>query len=72
MVSNLSDLLTSLIFGEQPERFAHFFNKQTYIIHSKKKITKILAKIFERIAHLLIYHEQPEGIAHSRSFVIDS
>ena len=30
----------------------------------------ILVKFFEQMAHLLIYHEQPERIAHSCSFVM--
>ena len=51
LVSDLSDWLTSLIFGERPERFAHiaqqkegmrkfeiaqFQNKKSYIKHTKK------------------------------------
>ena len=46
LVSDLSDSLTSLIFGERPERFAHqkwgneqiahFFNKKNYIKYTKK------------------------------------
>ena len=49
LVSNQSDLLTSLIFGERPEKFAHiadqkrgneqiahFLNKKMYIKHTKK------------------------------------
>ena len=61
LVSNLSDLLTSLIFGELPRRFAynahqkggneriaHFLNKKNvYKTHTKKKFFKIFfAKIF--------------------------
>ena len=51
LVSDLTDSLTSLIFGEPPEWFTHiahqkrgneqitnFFNKKTYIKHTKKKI----------------------------------
>ena len=35
-----------------------------------KNVSKnmILVKFFERIAHLLINHEQPERNAHGRSF----
>ena len=44
LVSDLSDSLTSLIFGERPERFKNegisesFIKKKTYVKHTKNKI----------------------------------
>ena len=50
-MSNLSDLLSSLVFGE---RIAHFFKQKTYIKHTKK-FHIFLTKIFwanRSFAHL--------------------
>ena len=68
LVSNLSDLLTSLIFGKRPERFthiahqkrgnkqfAHFFDKfffKSYIKHTKNKILNFFTQNF--LSELLI------------------
>ena len=73
-----------LIFGEQPERFAHIAHQKrgneriayvfcffTHIKHTKKiRFYIFLPKSFERISHLLIYHERPGQIAYGRSFVL--
>ena len=40
--------------------------------HTKKLNFRFLAKIFWAIAHLLIYHERPERIAHGCSFVMSN
>ena len=66
LVSNLSDSLTSLIFGERPEGFAHiahlkrgnerithFVNKKTYIKHTEKKILYFFSQHF--LSNLLIH-----------------
>ena len=39
----------------------------TYKKRTKKYDFRLFVKIFERIAHSLIYHERPEQIAHDRS-----
>ena len=67
-----------LIFGERPEQLAHiaYFWWATWAIHSNRLLQKKKFKhtkkynFFEEIAHLLIYHEQPERIAHGCSFVM--
>ena len=66
LVSDLSDLLTSVIKKEGMSKLLVFFFLRT------KNIPKntILVKCFERIAHLLIYHERPERIAHGCSMFI--
>ena len=64
VVCDLSDLLTSIIFGELPElfahiahqkwgneRIAHFFKEKTYINLLKNKILDFIANFFEQIAH---------------------
>ena len=67
LVSDLSNLLTSLTKNEGMSRSLIFLNKKTYKNILKNKILDYLANIFERITHLLIYHER---FAHGCSFVL--
>ena len=73
-MSALSDSLSSLIFGKQPERFAHIAHqKRGYerIAHFLTNLTYIKHKFLDFFSqNLLIYHEQPEGVAHGCSFVM--
>ena len=63
LVSDLSDLLTSLIKKGVMSESLIFFKRTKNVL----KI-QLLSNFFEQIAHSLIYHERPERIAHSRSF----
>ena len=67
LVSDLSDLLTSLIKKREWANRSFFKKQKPYIKH-----TKNILKFFEQITHLLIYHERPERITHSRSFVMSN
>ena len=79
LVSNLSNLLTSLIKKEEMSKSLVFFQKPT----KKNILVKFCwansffcelkskwAICYEKKSNLLIYHEQPEQIAHSHSFFI--
>ena len=73
LVSDLSDLLTLLCFGEQHESSHPSLKKREranrswffYFLHTKNVLKNT---IFERIDHSLICHERPEQFAQSCSF----
>ena len=70
---DLSDSLTSLTKNEGMSKLLIFLNKKNLyktLKHTKKKSLYFFTKFVERIAHSLIWHEGPERIANSRSFVI--
>ena len=77
LVINLRDSLTSLIFGEQPEVMSESYQENTILVKFfwancslfvSKTANEWFAQKKKRFAHLLIYHERPEWIAHVHSF----
>ena len=80
LVSDLSDKLTALIFGERPEQFApiahykrgmseslSFLTNLAFIKLTKNKILDFFSQNFFSICH-----ERPERFAHGSSFVLSN